>query len=85
MLRKALPRLAHLTHRNNYYLLEHRKMDDLKAKLFGDQQKTLWLKTKFFLKEMKYTLVQGSKDLWADAKWIRNLYKNKQRFEFTGY
>ncbi len=37
MLRKALPRLAHLTHRNNYYLLEHRKMDDLKAKLFGDQ------------------------------------------------
>lgn len=34
---------------------------------------------------MKYTIVQGSKDLWADYKWIRNLYKNKPRFEFTGY
>ena len=60
-------------------------MDDLKAKLFSENQKTLWLKTKFFMKEMKYTLVQGSKDLWADFKWIRNLYKNKQRFQFTGY
>ena len=29
---------------------------------------------------MKYTLVQGSKDLWADYGWIRNLYKNKPRF-----
>lgn len=29
---------------------------------------------------MKYTLVQGSKDLWAEYKWIRNLYKNKPRF-----
>jgi len=34
---------------------------------------------------MKYTLVQGSKDLWADFKWIRLLHKNKARFEFTGY
>lgn len=80
MLRQAIPKLSRLTYQNSYSLLEHRKMDDLKAKLFTDQEKTLWLKTKFFLKEMKYTLVQGSKDLWADAKWIRNLYKNKQRF-----
>jgi hypothetical protein len=29
---------------------------------------------------MKYTIVQGSKDLWSDAKWIKNLYKTKQRF-----
>lgn len=57
----------------------------MKAKLYEDNEKTLWLKAKFFLKEMKYTLVQGSKDLWADAKWIRNLYRTKQRFEFTGY
>lgn len=34
---------------------------------------------------MKYTIVQGSKDLWADFKWIRSLYKTKPRFEFTGY
>lgn len=29
---------------------------------------------------MKYTIVQGSKDLWADYKWIRHLYKTKARF-----
>lgn len=34
---------------------------------------------------MKYTLVQGSKDLWADVKWLRKLKKTKPRFEFTGY
>lgn len=43
------------------------------------------LKAKFILKEAKYTLVQGSKDLWADIKWITNLYKNKVDYEFTGY
>lgn len=85
MLRKALPTLSRITFRNTYGLLEHKKMDELKAKLYSDQEKTLWLKTKFFLKEMKYTIVQGSKDLWAEAKWIRNLYKTKSRFEFTGY
>lgn len=85
MLRKALPSLTRITFKNSFGLLEHKKMDDLKAKLYSDKEKTLWLKTKFFLKEMKYTLVQGSKDLWSDAKWIRNLYKTKSRFEFTGY
>lgn len=55
-------------------------MHDLKVQLYSDRKQTLGLKTKFFLKEMKYTLVQGSKDLWADVKWIKNLYKNKQRF-----
>lgn len=34
---------------------------------------------------MKYTLVQGSKDLWSDVKWIRSIYNKKSRFEFTGY
>lgn len=80
MLRKALPSIGRLTFRNCYGLLEHKKMDDLKAALYSDKEKTLWLKTKFFWKEMKYTLVQGSKDLWSDVKWIRNLYKTKSRF-----
>lgn len=65
MLRKALPVLSRMTFRNTYGLLEHKKMDELKAKLYVDQEKTLWLKTKFFLKEMKYTIAQGSKDLWS--------------------
>jgi hypothetical protein len=80
MLRKALPKVHNLTYKNVYGLLEHKKMDDLKAKLLADQKNNALLKVKFFLKEMKYTLVQGSKDLWADFKWIRNLYKNKPRF-----
>lgn len=80
MLRKTLPKVGQITFRNTYGLLEHKKMDDLKAKLYRDQQKTLWLKTKFFLKQMKYTIAQGSRDLWADYKWIRNLYKTKPRF-----
>lgn len=85
MIKKAFPTLRRVTFKNTYGLLEHKKMDDLKAKLYGDKEKTLWLKTKFFLKEMKYTLVQGSKDLWADVKWLRKLKKTKPRFEFTGY
>lgn len=55
-------------------------MHDLKVQIYSDRKQTLGLKTKFFLKEMKYTLVQGSKDLWADVKWIKKLYKTKQRF-----
>ena len=43
------------------------------------------LKIKFILKETKYTIVEGSKDLWADTKWIFNLYRTKRRSEFTGY
>lgn len=50
MLRKALPVVNKITLRNVYGLLEHKKMDDLKAKLFMDQEKTLGLKAKFFLK-----------------------------------
>lgn len=85
MLKKALPRIHNMTHINAYGLLSHKKMHDLKVQLYGDQKVTFGLKAKFFLKEMKYTLVQGSKDLWADYKWIRHLYKTKARFEFTGY
>ena len=42
------------------------------------------LKIKFILKEAKYTLVQGSKDLWSDFKWVKNLYSKKSKKEFTG-
>ena len=80
MLRQALPKITSITHRSTYCLLEHKKMHDLKTKLYSDKKLTFGLKAKFFLKEMKYTLVQGSKDLWSDTKWIYNLYKTKQRF-----
>ena len=39
-----------LMHGNRYYLLDHKKMDDLKSKLYEDRQVTLGLKIKFFLK-----------------------------------
>lgn len=74
-----------LLHRNNYGVLDHHQMEKLKKKLFTDREKTLLLKAKFILKEAKYTLVQGSKDLWNDTKWIVNLYKTKVDYEFTGY
>lgn len=85
MLRKALPHIHKMTYRNIYTLLEDKKMSDLKAKIYEDQKITFWLKTKFFMKEMKYTIVQGSKDLWAAFLWKRNLSKTKARFEYTGY
>ena len=74
-----------LTHKNLYGLLNHHQMEELKKKLFTDREKTLLLKTKFILKEAKYTLVQGSKDLWHDIKWITQLYRSKVSYEFTGY
>jgi len=43
------------------------------------------LKLKFILKEAKYTILQGSKDLWQDAQWIINLYRKKQAEYFTGF
>lgn len=76
---------SRLTHRQQCGLLDHKKMEELKKKLFTDREKTLLLKAKFILKEAKYTLVQGSKDLWRDAKWIVNLYKTKESIYFTGY
>ena len=88
MIKKVLPLLKprpSLTPPNAYFLLDHDKVEKAKAKFFGDQERTLKLKIKFILKETKYTIVQGSKDLWADTKWIYNLYKSKKRAEFTGY
>jgi len=37
------------------------------------------------MKEVKYTIVQGSKDLWEDTQWIINLYRRKQIEYFTGF
>jgi LETM1 and EF-hand domain-containing protein 1 len=74
-----------LFQRIKYGLLNHNEMEKAKEKFFGDQERTLKLKIKFILKETKYTIVQGSKDLWQDAKWIIKLYKNKKSSEFTGY
>lgn len=78
-------RLSRLTHRNTHSLLDHKKMEDIQKKLFTDRQKTWMLKLKFILKEAKYTIVQGSKDLWYDAQWITNLYRKKQVEYFTGF
>ena len=66
-----------LLHKQNCGVLDHHKMEELKKKLFTDREKTLLLKAKFILKEAKYTIVQGSKDLWNDTKWLIKLYKTK--------
>lgn len=50
MLRRTLPRISHLTHTNIYGVLDHNKMEQLKAKIYGDQEKSFKLKAKFFLK-----------------------------------
>ena len=85
MLKKTPFILRGLLHRNAYGLLKHSKMDEAKAELFGDQEKTFYLKLKVIWRETKYTLIQGSKDLWQDSKWVLALYKNKTRSQFTGY
>ena len=76
---------ASLVHRATYGLLDHKKMEEVKAKLFGDQERTFYLKLKFILKETKYTLVQGFRDLWRGTKWLYNLRKTKTRSELTGF
>ena len=77
-------RQAALLHRPAYGILNHQDMENLKKELYQDGVN--WkLKLKFILKETKYTIVQGSKDLWSDASWLFNLYRRKQRQYFTGY
>ena len=78
-------RLNRLTYRPAYNVLDHKYMEDIKKKLYTDREKTWILKSKFILKEAKYTIVQGSKDLWEGAKWIIKLYKNKKQPDFTGF
>jgi hypothetical protein len=41
-------------------------------------------KAKFLWREAKFTLVQGSKDLNSDTKWLIKLYKTKKMNELTG-
>lgn len=80
---RALRRTG-LTYRPRYGLLDHKEMEDLKKQMFAEG-KTWKMKLKFLLKESKYTLVQGSKDLWADLKWFTQLYRRKQKQYFTGF
>ena len=74
-----------LIFKNTYGLLDHNEMEGLKKQIMGGQGRHWRLKLKFLLKEMKYTIVQGSKDLWADGKWLFTLYRQKQRQYFTGF
>lgn len=67
-----------------YGLLDHKEMEDLKKSMYSDG-KTWKMKMKFILKETKYTIVQGSKDLWTDLKWLSTLYRHKQPQYFTGF
>jgi LETM1 and EF-hand domain-containing protein 1 len=87
MIRHACLRrgLGAVTHQNVYWLLSHKAIEDLKSQLLGVQKSTMSIKVKIFLREMKYTIIQGSKDLWADVKWFWNLKRTKPRFEYTGY
>ena len=73
-----ISRMPMLTHCNAYYLLDHNKVEKAKEKFFKGKERTLKLKIKFILKETKYTIVEGSKDLWTDAKWIFQLYRTKK-------
>ena len=52
--------------------------------MYAGKKHTFWLKMKFILKETKYTLVQGCKDLAQDTKWIINLIRRKHISQFTG-
>lgn len=80
---RAVGRAA-LTFRPHYGLLDHKEMEDLKKRMYSEG-KTWKMKVKFILKESKYTLVQGSKDLWTDFKWFLTLYRRKQPQYFTGF
>lgn len=79
MFSKALLRSSRLLTPNRYHILDHNKMEKLKDQIYGDNKRTLSLKLKFILKETKYTIVQGTKDLWEDAKWMTHLYRTKTR------
>ncbi len=73
-----------LVHRNSYRLLSSKHIEMEKQRFFSENEKSVKLKAKFFLKEMKYTLQQGTKDLRRDTKWLlRSLQANKD--ELTGY
>jgi hypothetical protein len=86
MLSKARRVPVHrLLFKPSYGLLDHQQMEGLKKQIFEGQGKAWRLKLQFILKEAKYTLVQGSKDLWTDSKWFFGLYRRKQRQYFTGY
>lgn len=82
--RTSIPRALVNCGHPKYFLLDHHKMEAEKEKLFGDREKTMMLKAKFILKEAKYTIVQGCKDLWSDSKWLINLNKRKTKQQFTG-
>ena len=86
--RKVAHRWQSLTHHNSFRVLEHHKMEKVKESLGLKKEKakrTLGMKMKFLWKETKYTLVQGCRDFWSDTKWIINLYKTKESYEFTGF
>ena len=78
-------RINGLTFKPRYGLLDHQQMEELKKTIFGGGGSTWRLKLRFILKETKYTIVQGSKDLWDDTKWLTRLYRKKQRQYFTAY
>lgn len=67
-----------------YGLLDHKEMEIMKKELYSEG-KNWKMKLKFILKEMKYTLVEGSKDLWRDTVWFFKLYRRKQNQYFTGF
>lgn len=42
------------------------------------------LKGKFLWRQVKYTIAQGFKDLWADSKWLVRLHRKKTYHQFSG-
>lgn len=47
---KTLPKISTLLKSNRYHVLDHYKMEKMKHQIFGDNERTLYLKLKFILK-----------------------------------
>ena len=79
------PLLQSMTPAYNY--LPHEEMDKLKKalKLAEPNKHPLLFKLKYLWRETKYTIVQGHKDLWNDAKWMLNTWRHKPPKQRTGY
>lgn len=67
--------------------LPHEEMNKLKKMLAEahPNKHPVLLKIKYLLRETKYTIIQGHKDLWQNTKWMLNVWWNKPLKQRTGY
>lgn len=75
-----------ITQRNTCKLLSSRHIMNEKSKFYQDEEETIKMKVKFILKQSKYTLIEGCKDLKRDTQWlIHNIKTKRNRQMLTGY